>query len=60
MDYKASLWTWKKEIVVARNGIQLAYHVPIQFPAYSSIGKMLSSMCTSVFMSPHIRPVMSQ
>ena len=60
MDCKASLWTWKKEIVVARNGIQLAYHVPMQFLAYSTIGKMLSGMCIGVFMSPHIRPVMSQ
>ena len=37
-----------------------AYHVPMQFPAYSSIGKKLSSICIGVFMSPHIRPVMSQ
>ena len=59
MDSKASLWTWEKDIVVAANGTKLAYHVPMQFPAYSSIGKMLSSMCTGVFMSPHIRFVMS-
>ena len=60
VDCKASLWTWKKDIVVAGNGIRLAYHVPMQFPAYSSIGKMLGSICISVFMSPHIRAVMSQ
>ena len=51
---------WKKDIVVAGNGIRLTYHVPMQFHAYSSIGKKLSSMCIGVFMSPHIRPVMSQ
>jgi len=60
MDYKASLWTWKKGIVVAGNGIRLAYQVHMQFPAYSSIGKKLSSICIGVFVSPHIRPVMSQ
>ena len=60
MDYKASLWTWKKNIVVAGNGIRLAYHMPMPFPANSSIGKKLSSMCIGVFMFLHIRPVMSQ
>ena len=60
MDCKASLWTWTKDIVVAGNGIQLSYSVPMQFPAYSSIGKMLSSMCIGVFISPHIRYDMSQ
>ena len=54
MDCKTSLWTWKKDIVVAGNGIRLAYHVPMQFPAYSSIGKKLSSICIGVFMSPHV------
>ena len=49
-----------KDIVVEGNGKQLAYHVPMQFPAYSSTGKMLNSMCTCVFMSPHIRSVISQ
>ena len=60
MDCKASLWIWKNDIIVAGNGIQLSYSVPMQFPAYSSIGKMLSSMYIGVFMSPHIRAVMSQ
>ena len=32
----------------------------MQFPAYSLIDKKLSSMCIGVFMSPYIRPVMSQ
>ena len=59
MDSKVSLWTWEKDIVVAGNGIQLAYHVPMQLPTYSSTGKMLSSTCTSVSMSPHTRPIMS-
>ena len=31
MDCKVSLWTWPKDIVVAGNGKQLAYHVPMQF-----------------------------
>ena len=49
----------KKNIVVVGNSIRLAYHVPMQFPAYSLISKKLSSMCIGVFMFPHIRPVMS-
>ena len=53
MDSKASPWTWEKDIVVAANGTKLAYHVPMQFPAYSSIGKMLSSMCTCFHVSTY-------
>lgn len=49
-----------KDIVVEGNGKQLAYHVPMQFPTYSSTSKMLNSMCTCVFMSSHIRPVINQ